>query len=250
MDEEKDQSWFGNQRVAAARKTAMIRDVFSSVASKYDVMNDAMSLGIHRLWKNEFVDWLRPRDGASYADIAGGTGDIAMRIRARAPQARVVVCDLTPAMIAHGRDRLIDMGRNEDEIAWVAGDAECLPLADRSVEGVTIAFGLRNVTHIDRALEECLRVLKHGGHFLCLEFSHLTAPALNRLYDLYSFQVLPRLGSWIAKDRDSYVYLAESIRRFPNQEELAQRMRHVGFGNVRYRNLSFGIAAIHSGWRL
>jgi demethylmenaquinone methyltransferase/2-methoxy-6-polyprenyl-1,4-benzoquinol methylase len=251
---------FGFRRVDAADKPGLVRQVFDSVAGRYDLMNDLMSGGIHRLWKRSMLDWLAPRPGHHLLDVAGGTGDIAFRFMERTrPRdllegdtpvaARVTVCDLTHAMLDVGRARAIDRGLLGG-IDWVCGDAENLPIASRSVDAYTIAFGLRNVTHIDRALAEARRVLKPGGRFLCLEFSRVVLPALAGPYDAYSFQVLPRLGQWVAGDADSYRYLAESIRRFPPQDELAGLMSAAGFDQVRYRNLTGGIAALHSGWRL
>ena len=240
---------FGFRRIPATQKTAAVRGVFDSVAARYDLMNDLMSGGIHRLWKDRMVDRLRPRATERLLDLAGGTGDIAFRILARAPGAEVTVVDLTPAMLAVGRDRAIDRGLLSG-IAWAAGDAERLPLPDRAVDAVTIAFGLRNVTRRQRALAEARRVLRPGGRFLCLEFSRVVVPGLDRLYDTYSFSVLPRLGGLVAGDRDSYRYLVESIRRFPEQAALAGEMTAAGMENVRWTNLSGGIAALHVGWRL
>ncbi len=196
------------------------------------------------------VDWLRPRAGMNVLDVAGGTGDIAFRIIDRSQgMASVTVLDLTPDMLEVGRDRAIDRGYLK-HLTWVAGDAQALPLPDRSVEAYTIAFGLRNVTDIDRALSEAHRVLKPGGRFLCLEFSHVVLPVLSDLYDTYSFRVLPLIGQMVARDRDSYQYLVESIRRFPDQDQLVARIVAAGLGQVRYRNLTGGIAALHSAWRL
>ena len=239
---------FGYREVAASAKSHMVRELFDSVAKRYDLMNDLMSVGVHRLWKAAFVDKLAPKPGLKLLDLAGGTGDIAFRVLERTPSAEVTIADLTFGMLSVGRDRALDKGLLELDL--VCANAESLPLPDRSFDAVTIAFGLRNVTHIDKALSEARRVLRPGGRFLCLEFSRVAIPALERLYDVYSFEVLPRLGDWVAKDRDAYVYLAESIRRFPPQEELIERMKQAGFGMTRYSNLSGGIAAIHSGWRL
>jgi demethylmenaquinone methyltransferase/2-methoxy-6-polyprenyl-1,4-benzoquinol methylase len=248
MDEQK--AWFGFRRVDATEKPALVRGVFERVASRYDLMNDLMSGGVHRLWKTAMIDWLAPRPGQLLLDVAGGTGDIAFRYLARAGKGgQVVVCDLTQAMLAVGRDRAIDRGIVEG-IDWLAGDAQALPLADRSVDAYTIAFGLRNVTDIDRALAEARRVLKPGGRFLCLEFSQVVLPVLKEFYDVYSFRVLPWMGRVVAGDRDSYLYLVESIRRFPAQGALIERMAAAGFGQASYRNLSGGIAALHSGWRI
>jgi demethylmenaquinone methyltransferase/2-methoxy-6-polyprenyl-1,4-benzoquinol methylase len=244
---------FGYRRVPAAEKDALVRGVFETVAHRYDAMNDLMSWGVHRLWKAALVDALAPRPGMRVLDLAGGTGDVAGRIAERVRRAGgtpdIVVCDLTPAMIEAGRDRAIDMGRL-DGIAWTCGDAQALPFADRSMDACTIAFGLRNVSLIDRALGEIRRVLKPGGRFLCLEFSRVVVPVLGPLYDRYSFSVLPALGRMVAGDEDAYRYLAESIRRFPDQETLAQRMGEAGLARASWRNLSGGIAALHSGWRI
>jgi demethylmenaquinone methyltransferase / 2-methoxy-6-polyprenyl-1,4-benzoquinol methylase len=240
---------FGYRRVKAEEKARLVRQVFDSVADRYDLMNDLMSGGVHRLWKAELIDRLAPRPGQTLLDVAGGTGDIAERILGRAEGATVVVCDVTEAMLRRGRDRAIDAGRLHG-IDWVCGDAEDLPIADASVDGYTIAFGLRNVTHIDAALAEARRVLKPGGRFLCLEFSRVEAPFFGRVYDLYSFTVLPLLGQVVAGDREAYQYLVESIRRFPPQGELARMMAAAGLERVDYRNLTGGIAALHSGWRL
>jgi len=229
-------------------KAPLVRAIFDDVATRYDLMNDVMSVGIHRLWKDSLIEWLRPRPDMTLLDVGGGTGDIAFRFRARGGGG-VTVCDINREMLSVGRDRATD--RNcLGQISWVCGDAEVLPLPARSVDAYTIAFCLRNVTHINLALAEARRVLKPGGRFLCLEFSQVVLPVLRRLYDRYSFDVLPRIGAMVAGNRDAYQYLVESIRKFPPQEELAARMREAGFEQVRYRNLSGGIAALHSGWRL
>jgi demethylmenaquinone methyltransferase/2-methoxy-6-polyprenyl-1,4-benzoquinol methylase len=252
---------FGYQEVPEAEKGARVRGVFESVAGRYDLMNDLMSGGVHRLWKAAMIDWLNPRPGQRLVDVAGGTGDIAFRVIARVGVARagpIVVCDLTPEMIAQGRDRAIDRGLlpgpapgpSLGGLYWACADAERLPLPDRSMDAYTIAFGLRNVTRIERALAEARRVLRPGGRFLCLEFSRVAVPALSALYDRYSFSVLPALGGLVTGDRAAYVYLAESIRRFPAQDVLAGLMTAAGLDQVRYRNLSGGIAALHSGWRI
>ena len=239
---------FGFQTVRTADKPGLVRGVFESVADSYDLMNDLMSMGVHRLWKASLIDQLRPRSSMRLLDVAGGTGDIAQRFL-EAGGGAVTVCDLTEGMVRAGRDRALDHGRLSG-VDWLVGDACALPLPDKSVEACTIAFGLRNVAQPDAALAEMRRVLKPGGRFLCLEFSHVVLPLLDRLYDRYSFSILPRLGQLVAKDRESYQYLVESIRRFPKQRDLEQRMRQVGFSRVSHRNLSGGIAAIHSGWRV
>ncbi|VBB69840.1 Ubiquinone/menaquinone biosynthesis methyltransferase UbiE [invertebrate metagenome] len=244
---------FGSQTVTAERKATLVQGVFSSVATRYDLMNDLMSGGVHRLWKDAFIHWLRLRANMTLLDVAGGTGDIAFRIlhhlRAGGKEGRVIVCDLTPEMLVIGRNRAIDSGFVTG-IEWICGNAELLPFPDCSIDAYTIAFGLRNITHIDTALTEARRVLKPGGRFLCLEFSHVILPHLRFLYDHYSFTVLPALGGIVTGDRHSYQYLVESIRRFPDQLTLCQRMKMAGLSLVKYRNLSGGIAAMHSAWRI
>lgn len=239
---------FGYRDVRADQKSSMVREVFDSVAPKYDLMNDLMSLGVHRLWKNAMVNWLRPRAGMTLADVGGGTGDIAFRFLAGGG-GHVRVIDINREMLAQGRDRAVDRGLL-DGIEWIRGDAESLPLDDMSVDACATAFCIRNVTRIDRALAEARRVLKPGGRFMCLEFSTTAAPALRKLYDAYSFRVLPALGERIAGDRDAYQYLAESIRRFPRQDRFAEMIAEAGLARVSCRNLSGGIAAIHSAWRI
>ena len=240
---------FGFRDIPEAEKASRVHGVFSSVASRYDVMNDVMSLGIHRVWKDAMMDWLAPRAGQRILDVAGGTGDIAFRILGRAPEARVVVLDLTESMLVAGRGRA-EATSSGDRLEWVAGDAMALPFADASFDAYTISFGIRNVTLIDAALREAHRVLRRGGRLMVLEFSQLPNPLLQRGYDLYSFGVIPRMGQAIAGDRDSYQYLVESIRRFPDQDRFAAMIVDAGFDNVKYRNLSMGIAALHSGWKL
>lgn len=241
---------FGYRDMPAKEKTRRVRDVFDSVARRYDVMNDLMSGGIHRLWKDDFVAAIAPRQGQTCLDVAGGTGDIAFRLARHS--ADVIVCDINVNMLSVGRDRAIDRGliNLDGDLNWVCGAAEALPLPDRSVDLYTIAFGLRNVTSIPKALAEARRVLRPGGRFFCLEFSHVQLAPLRRAYDAYSFSVLPRIGAIVAKDADSYRYLAESIRRFPKQRDLVAMMAEAGLHRGRYRNLSGGIAAIHSAWRL
>lgn len=237
---------FGFKTVSADDKSGLVRDVFDGVASRYDLMNDLMSLGAHRLWKAAMIDWLNPRPGLTVLDVGGGTGDIAQRIRERG--ADVVVMDINEKMLLTGRDRLVDRAAGIG-IAWACGNAESLPVASGSVGAYTTAFCMRNVTHVDRALNEARRVLKPGGRFLCLEFSAVALPLLDGLYDRYSFSILPALGSIVARNREAYVYLAESIRQFPPQRRFAEMIEAAGFGQVRYRNLSGGIVAIHSAWR-
>lgn len=249
---DRGQADFGFRRVGEDDKAPLVREVFDGVAERYDLMNDLMSAGVHRLWKAAMMDWLRPRPGWHLADIAGGTGDIALRFLDRVggpARGAVTVCDINQSMVETGRGRAIDRGILAG-IDWVCADAEALPLADMSVDACTIAFGLRNVTHFDRALAEARRVLRPGGRFMCLEFSHVAVPALGRIYDRFSFSVLPWLGGLVTGRRDAYRYLVESIRRFPDQESLAELMTDAGLGQVQYRNLSGGIAALHSGWRV
>lgn len=249
-DRDPESGWFGARAVAPEEKTRLVHGVFSNVAARYDLMNDLMSGGVHRLWKRRFVAMVRPRAGERVLDVAGGTGDIAFGLMdAAGGAARVAVCDLTEGMVRVGRDRAVDGGRIHG-LDLIVGNAEALPVADRSVDVYTIAFGLRNVTRIDRALAEAHRVLRPGGRFFCLEFSHVVLPALARAYDAYSQAVIPRLGRWVARDRDSYQYLVESIRRFPDQPTLARRMADAGFARPRWTNLTAGIAAVHQGWRI
>jgi demethylmenaquinone methyltransferase/2-methoxy-6-polyprenyl-1,4-benzoquinol methylase len=215
-------------------------------------MNDLMSGGIHRLWKDRFIRMIRPRAHIDarpvhYLDVAGGTGDIAFRIRKKVgPLPKITLCDLNDNMLSVGRNRAIDKGWLND-FSWVTGNAEKLPIPDSTVDIYTIAFGLRNVTHIDTALAEAFRVLRPGGKFFCLEFSHVQPDFLAKAYDLYSYNVIPRLGKKITNDEESYQYLVESIRKFPAQEKLLGRMQDVGFKTARYTNLSVGIAAVHQG---
>ncbi|SDG71499.1 bifunctional demethylmenaquinone methyltransferase/2-methoxy-6-polyprenyl-1,4-benzoquinol methylase UbiE [Roseospirillum parvum] len=254
-----DLTHFGYRSVPRAEKAGMVRQVFDSVADKYDLMNDLMSGGIHRIWKAALIDWLSPRPGQHLIDVAGGTGDIAFRFLERAAKvggegaksfpARVTVCDINAEMLRVGRRRAADRGHLSG-LTWTCGDAQFLPFPDGTFDAYTIAFGLRNVTDPQLALNDAFRALKPGGRYMCLEFSHVVVPVFDRIYDAYSFTVLPGLGQMVAGDRAAYEYLAESIRQFPPQDELAAMMRKAGFENVKYRNLSGGIAAIHSGWKL
>ncbi len=240
---------FGDRTVPEAAKAGLVEGVFSSVAGRYDLMNDLMSAGVHRIWKDALIDWLAPRPGMRLLDVAGGTGDVAVRFLRRVRgEGHATVCDLTRTMLEEGQRRAAEEGLGG--IDWVQGDAERLPFADRSFDACTIAFGIRNVTRIEVALAEARRVLRPGGRFLCLEFSQLPVPALQWLYDRYSFNVIPPLGQAVTGDRESYEYLVRSIRRFPDQERFAAMLRAAGFGRVSWRNLSLGIAAVHSGWRL
>ena len=239
---------FGYRSVAVAEKKPMVRAVFDSVAPKYDLMNDVMSLGIHRVWKRIFINALGPRPQLSLLDLAGGTGDVSFGWL-RAGGGPAILSDINASMLSVGHRRAVGNAM-VSRLRFLVADAERLPLPDRSVERVSMAFGLRNCTDKSAVLAEARRVLKPGGRFLCLEFSRVQVAALAPLYDAWSFGVLPRLGQAIAGDSASYQYLAESIRQFPDQETLAQMMRDVGFRRVAVRNLSGGIAAIHSGWRL
>jgi demethylmenaquinone methyltransferase/2-methoxy-6-polyprenyl-1,4-benzoquinol methylase len=242
--------WFGFRPVAPSEKTALVREVFASVAGHYDVMNDLMSGGLHRLWKNRLVAMMRPQAGQVILDVAGGTGDIALRChRKTAGKALISVCDINAAMLKEGRAKAVDQGILSG-IQWVIGDAEILPIPSQSVDIYAITFGLRNVTHIDKALAQAVRVLKPGGRFYCLEFSPGVKPALKPLYDRYCVSVLPWLGEIVGKDRKAYQYLAESIQQFPQQAALAKRMESAGLAAVQWTNLNAGIAVIHSGWKL
>jgi demethylmenaquinone methyltransferase / 2-methoxy-6-polyprenyl-1,4-benzoquinol methylase len=244
---------FGFRQVSAADRQGLVNDVFSTVASRYDLMNDLMSGGLHRLWKDDLVAWLAPpRSPQPFAliDVAGGTGDITQRVLdAGGPGCSAVLCDISPAMIEVARTRLLQKGLG-GRVTLAIGNAESLPLPDKSFDAYTIAFGIRNVTRIDRALAEAYRVLKTGGRLVCLEFSACEVPLLDRLYDFHSFEIIPRLGALAAGSEDSYRYLIESIRRFPKQEPFAAMIREAGFARVTYRNLTGGIAALHSGWRI
>ncbi len=241
---------FGNRTVAEDEKAGLVQGVFSSVAGRYDLMNDLMSAGIHRLWKDAMMDWLAPRPGQHLLDVAGGTGDIAFRFLRRAgDSARATVVDLTEPMLAEGQKRA-EAANLADQLDWVAGDAMALPFSDNSFDAYTISFGIRNVTRIEDALSEAFRVLRPGGRLMVLEFSQIPNDLLQRAYDLYSFNVIPAMGQVVAGDRDSYQYLVESIRRFPDQDRFAEMIRAAGFEQGKYRNLSMGIAALHSGWKL
>lgn len=244
---------FGFRSVPEEERQGLVNQVFASVAERYDLMNDLMSGGLHRLWKREFVAMLNaPRGPAPFRllDVAGGTGDIALRYaRDSGPAATAVICDISPEMLAVGRRRIAEAGL-QSRIACVEGNAEALPFETSSFDAYTVAFGIRNVTHIDKALAEAYRVLKPGGRWLCLEFSECQMPILDRLYDFHSFEVIPRLGQWAAGAAEPYRYLVESIRRFPNQESFAGLIREAGFRRVTYRNLTGGIAAIHSAWKI
>uniref|UniRef100_A0A0B8RNV2 2-methoxy-6-polyprenyl-1,4-benzoquinol methylase, mitochondrial n=1 Tax=Philothamnus irregularis TaxID=1899461 RepID=A0A0B8RNV2_9SAUR len=275
---------FGFQEVSEEEKGEKVYQVFENVAKKYDIMNDSMSLGIHRVWKDALLRQMNPYPGAQLIDVAGGTGDIAFRFinyvrsqreyqiqqKLRNHQnlswqeitqlyqeeengslggSHVVICDINKEMVKVGKQKSQQLGYSEG-LSWVVGDAQDLPFDDDKFDFYTIAFGIRNVTHMDQALQEAYRVLKPGGRFLCLEFSHINNSLLSSLYDLYSFQVIPVLGEIIAGDWKSYQYLVESIRRFPTQEEFKELIEEAGFLKVDYRNLTSGMVAIHSGFKL
>ncbi|MEI6098449.1 MAG: bifunctional demethylmenaquinone methyltransferase/2-methoxy-6-polyprenyl-1,4-benzoquinol methylase UbiE [Alphaproteobacteria bacterium] len=239
---------FGYQTVPEADKAGMVHGVFTRVASKYDIMNDLMSAGMHRLWKDGMMDWLAPRTGQRLLDVAGGTGDVAFRFLKRGGGAAVVL-DMTEGMLISGRQRA-EADQMQAQLDWVVGDAMALPFADDSFDVYTISFGIRNVTRIDDALREAFRVLRPGGRLMVLEFSQIPNELLQKVYDLYSFNVIPVMGQVVAGDRDSYQYLVESIRKFPDQEDFARMIRQAGFGQVSYRNLTMGVAALHSGWKI
>lgn len=247
------QTSFGFRNVAEGDRQGLVNRVFATVADRYDLMNDLMSCGLHRLWKDDLVAQLNlPSNERAFRllDVAGGTGDIAIRYAKKSgPNATAMLCDISPEMIGVGRRKVQDAGLDQ-RIGFAQGNAEALPFADRTFDAYTIAFGIRNVTHIDKALAEAFRVLKIGGHFLCLEFSQVQVPILDRLYDFHSFEVIPRLGEIVAGEAAPYRYLVESIRNFPGQERFATMLRTAGFARVSYRNLTGGVAAIHSGWKI
>ena len=241
---------FGYENVSPDEKTARVGAVFSSVARKYDLMNDAMSGGMHRLWKDRFVRRVKPQPGEAILDMAGGTGDIAFRLAEAG--AEVTVADINQDMLDVGIERAIERGIAEDSggLVWSRQNAEALGLPDRSFDAYTIAFGIRNVTHIGRALDEAHRVLKFGGRFFCLEFSTTEWPGFKEAYDLYSHRLVPKLGQAIAGDAESYRYLVESIRRFPKMREFEGMIRQAGFEQTRVEPLLGGLVAIHSGWKV
>jgi demethylmenaquinone methyltransferase / 2-methoxy-6-polyprenyl-1,4-benzoquinol methylase len=244
---------FGFRPVAPDTRQGLVNEVFSTVASRYDLMNDLMSGGLHRLWKADLITMLNPPRGQQpfrLIDVAGGTGDVALRYAATGgPATTAVICDISAEMLDVGRLR-VRAARLDDRIELVEGNAEALAFDAKSFDAYTIALGIRNVSRIDKALTEAYRVLKPGGRFLCLEFSEMTVPVLDRIYDFHSFEVIPRLGKLAAGAADPYTYLVESIRKFPKQDAFATMIREAGFEHVSYRNLTGGIVAIHSGWRI
>ncbi len=241
---------FGFSRVKDFDKSLLVRNVFTSVASKYDLMNDLMSGGIHRVWKEWMLDWLAPRPGQSLIDVAGGTGDIAIEFIKRAKgSANATVVDLTEAMLFEGKKKNHILSKNLS-LRWVCGDAMFLPFPENSFDRYTISFGIRNVTNIQESLLEAYRILRPGGRLMVLEFSKVDNEMLSWLYDKYSFNVIPFLGQMVTNDRKSYQYLVESIRRFPDQEDFLEMIKRAGFRQARFRNLSFGVAALHSAWKI
>jgi demethylmenaquinone methyltransferase/2-methoxy-6-polyprenyl-1,4-benzoquinol methylase len=244
-----DTTHFGFKQVPKNEKVALVKGVFDSVASQYDIMNDLMSLGIHRIWKRVAVQLANVRNGEKVLDLAGGTGDLTALFHQRVGQhGEVVLADINAQMLRTGRDRLINRGISRG-IRYAQVNAECLPFADNSFDCVCIGFGLRNVTDKDAALRSMTRVLKPGGRVIVLEFSHPIDPVTEKVYDFYSFNLLPKIGAWVAKDEDSYRYLAESIRMHPKQDELKQMMENAGLERCEYFNMSQGIVAVHRGYK-
>ena len=248
-DDTQTTTHFGFQTVPESEKASKVQGVFGSVASKYDIMNDVMSMGIHRIWKDAMMDWIAPRAGQRLLDVAGGTGDISFRFLKRAGYGHATVCDLTEPMLIEGRKRA-EADQMADQLNWVVGDAMALPFDDNTFDVYTISFGIRNVTRPQDALNEAYRVLKPGGRLMVLEFSHIPNDMMQWMYDKYSFNFIPTMGKVIANDRDSYQYLVESIRNFPDQDTFLSMVRAAGFENAKYRNLTMGIACLHSGWKI
>ena len=236
---------FGNKKVKKTEKQTLVNNVFNSVADKYDLMNDLTSLGIHRLWKDSLINWLAPQPYQKLADIAGGTGDISIKfLLAGGCSAHII--DINKEMITKGKFK----NSNNNNLSWTIASAENLPMADNSYERASMGFGLRNITNRVLALKEVYRILKPGGRFICLEFSHVENSLLKKIYDIWSFEFMPRIGQKITGDKEAYNYLVESIRQFPSQPELTQMFSEAGFSRVKYRNLSNGIVTLHSGWKL
>ena len=240
---------FGFETVAETKKAGKVQGVFTSVASRYDIMNDLMSLGIHRIWKEAMIDWLAPRAAQKLLDVAGGTGDISFKFLKRSGSGHATVLDITENMLIEGRKRA-ESAQMLNNLDWIVGDAMSLPFSDNSFDVYTISFGIRNVTQPQQALNEAFRVLRPGGRLMVLEFSQIPVPLVQKAYDIYSFNVIPAMGELIANDQNSYRYLVESIRNFPDQETFLSMMQQAGFENTAYRNLSLGIAALHSGWKI
>ena len=240
---------FGFSRVKSKDKSNLVKKIFENVSGRYDLMNDFMSLGIHRVWKKSMLDWLAPRRGQSLIDVAGGTGDIAFNFIKRAKTgANATILDLTETMMIEGKKKTIDLPE-ESQINWVCGDAMRMPFSDSTFDVYTISFGIRNVTNISKTLSEAYRVLKPGGRLMILEFSSVNNDLISWIYDKYSFNIIPKLGEFVSNDRESYQYLVESIRKFPNQEKFSEMIINEGFRKVKYRDLTFGIAALHSAWK-
>ena len=240
---------FGYQNVPEENKSGLVKEVFNNVSSKYDVMNDLMSVGIHRVWKNTLINWLAPKENQNLLDVAGGTGDIATRFLNQTKSGSATILDMTESMLQEGTKRITNSSLSS-RMRWVVGDAMALPFKKNTFDIYTISFGIRNVTKIDKALSEAFRVLKPGGRIMILEFSKLPNPMMQRAYDLYSFNVIPKIGEIVVGDKDSYQYLVESIRKFPDQVSFANMITEAGFENVKFRNLTFGVAALHSGWKI
>ena len=240
---------FGFSRVKSKDKSNLVKKLFENVSGRYDLMNDFMSLGIHRVWKESMLDWLAPRRGQSLIDVAGGTGDIAFNFIRRAKSgANATILDLTESMMIEGKKKTIDLPE-ESKINWVCGDAMRMPFSNSTFDVYTISFGIRNVTDISKTLSEAYRVLKPGGRLMILEFSSVNNDLISWIYDKYSFNIIPKLGEFVSNDRESYQYLVESIRKFPNQEKFSEMIINEGFRKVKYRDLTFGIAALHSAWK-
>ena len=241
---------FGFKKVNINKKEILVNNIFDSVSSKYDLMNDLSSLGFHRLWKQELINWIAPQSNQSLLDIAGGTGDIAFRFSKRTKnRAKVTILDRNENMLKEGKRRS-NVGQIASDLEWVCGDAMKLPFDNEVFDYYTISFGIRNVLDLKKCLSEALRVLKPGGRIMILEFSKVENETLNKIYDAFSFNLVPGLGKLIANDAESYQYLIESIRKFPSQEKLAKLVAEAGFRQVKYRNLTQGVVAMHSGWKI